>query len=102
MKGAMAKRYASYRYQVAMCTQAAQDDMAPRPYAHTMNHTIPITRGFKIGITAKDIGSRANLEWVPFQVNLEQGQRITAASIKVMRKLGYMDKADYYESRLNG
>lgn len=100
-KGKRAKRYASFRYQVRKYTDASKAMMPPRPPGHTLNHIIPVSRAFNMGLTAEETGSVHNLEWTPFQQNLQQGSRINKRSISVMRELGRHDLADVYETRLD-
>lgn len=100
MTGARSKRYRAYRRAVGLYTKAAVTHMPPRPAGQTLNHIIPISRGFSIGMEAEDIGSIHNLEWTWAQENLQQGQRFTTHSIAVMRTLGRDDLADRYEDRI--
>lgn len=99
-KGKRAKRYASYQYTVKLHTQVSKTHMAPRPAGYTCNHIIPVSRGFALDIDPAIIGSEMNLEFVPFQDNIQQGARLTADSIRVMREAGLHDLADIYEAKI--
>ena len=100
MRGARSKRYRSYRYKVRQHTEASKARMPARPAGSTLNHIIPVSRAFDMGLSPEEAGSIQNLEWVPFQENLQQGSRITTESIKVLRRLGRHDLADAREYKL--
>jgi hypothetical protein len=99
-KGKRAKRYAAYQYSVKLYTQVSKTHMGPRPAGYTCNHIIPVSRGFALDIDPAIIGSKLNLEFVPYQENIQQGSRITADSIRVMRASGLNDLADIYEAKI--
>lgn len=96
-KGKRAARYASFRNAVRKATAASVAAMPPRPPGHTLNHIIPVSRAFTMGLTADETGSVANLEWMPYQENLQLGSMMTPAGIAVLRVLGRHDLADAQE-----
>ncbi len=100
MKGARAKRYAAYKHTVKLHTQISKTNMGPRPAGYTCNHIIPVSRGFALDIPAEVIGSEMNLEFVPYQENIQQGARLTVDSIRVLRSAGLDDLADIYEAKI--
>lgn len=100
MSGARKKRYAKFRSEVRKHTAKSKKDMPGCPYGYTLNHIVPIARAFTLGLTPEETGSLVNLEWTPFQENLQQGQRLTRHSIHVLRELGRNDIADKYEGRI--
>jgi hypothetical protein len=100
-KGTRAKRYAAYKYTVKLHTQISKTNLGLNPHAgYTCNHIIPVSRGFALDIDPAIIGSEMNLEFVPYQENIQQGSRITADSIRVMRASGLDDLADIYEAKI--
>jgi len=99
-KGTRAKRYAAYKHTVKLHTQISKTNLGSRPAGYTCNHIIPVSRGFALDIDPAIIGSEMNLEFVPYQENIQQGSRITAESIQVMRAAGLNDLADIYEAKI--
>ena len=90
-------RYRSYRYCVAVATAKNR----PLPVdGHTLDHIVPVSFGFKHDIPTQLIGSRENLQFVPYNDNIQKGQRITTEAIALLREWGYSDLADAVEYKL--
>lgn len=94
--GARSKRYHAYRSQVRRLTERHRPVM---PYGFTVDHIVPVSFGFNHDIPADRIGSRENLQAVPFQENLSKGATITDAACSLLHRWGFGHVAELYRAR---
>ena len=99
-KGTRARRKASYSYQVGLHTNISKSNMPARPLGSQLDHIVPKEFGFKHNIPPELIGSKENLQWLPFNENIQKGTRITGEAIRVLRVWHLEDLADVYEGRI--
>ena len=94
--GSRSKRYHSYRYRVRNLTDRHRGVV---PYGFTVDHVVPVSFGFNHDIPADLIGSRENLQNVPFQENLAKGATLTDTACNLLHKWGFGHIAELHRAR---
>lgn len=83
------KRYRKLVQEITEQNCAGIPNLSNRGFTnHNIDHIVPIYLGFKLGILPTYIGSKENLQLIPFLANMSKGVSITAKAQMLLNEWG--------------